>query len=137
MNAMDRAISQKEAIGAAARIWEAALAMDSRYQFLLRTAKEAGIKPSDRIDQMDYLVEHMNTGAPYRRRRAVTLLQLRKAYLFNGHRGIVKALPELRRLRANERLNDSLSVMAAEHAAGFVGTVPVVAGAAIVEWEGE
>lgn len=98
-HAMQRAEQMFDAMGAANRAWNAVLASDARYQFLLSTAK------ANRADvaNAEEAAAHFNTGAPWRRERAMTLAQLRKAFLFNGYRGVGAKLGHLRNCRREEK----------------------------------
>lgn len=97
--AMQRAEQMFDAMGAANRAWNVVLASDARYQFLLSTAK------ANRADvaNAEEAAKHFNTGAPWRRERAMTLAQLRKGFLFNGYRGIAGKLRHLRNCRREEK----------------------------------
>lgn len=105
--AMQRAEQMFDAMGAANRAWAATLASDARYQFLLNAAK------ANRADvaNAEEAAEHFNTGAPWRRERAKTLAQLRKAFLFNGYRGIEAKLRHLRNCRREEKAADAAALL--------------------------
>jgi hypothetical protein len=120
---MQRAEQMFDAIGAANRAWEAVLAADARYQFLLSTAK------ANRADvaNAEEAAVHFSTGAPWRRERAMTLAQLRKAFLYNGYRGIGAKLRHLRNCRREEK--------AAAIDAQFLAAVASLAPAALQQSE--
>lgn len=87
--ALSQALEQIEAIGASERAYQARLAADRRYQFLLATSVATRVEFSD----SDYgragfarIVSHQGSAAQLRHKRAVELMLARKLKLFNGSR---------------------------------------------------
>ncbi len=124
MTAMERAIEQFTAIGAANRAWATVLATDSRYQFLLSEAAANRIGFEEEGSFAGVAGYH-STARPHRRRRAMVLAQVRKARLFNGCQCLAKYRDEITRCRRMERLAASLATMQAESAAGYVGVTKI------------
>lgn len=134
VSALASALKQIEAQAQERAAFEQRLALDARYQFLLRTAKANDIEFGDRDyghAGMGRLIEYHQTGAPYRRQRAKALVELRQAFLFNRYRGMGKRVHEITRYRRAEKLDRSLSTMAREHSEGRVGATPVRAEAPV------
>ena len=121
MNALEAALAKIQADADDRAAFAQRLALDPRYQFLLRTAKAAEVEFDDAAHHgmagLNHLVEYHQTGAPYRRQRAKALLQLRKAFLFNGYRGMRKSLDEITRYRREEKHRDGVVVCDAHLAA--------------------
>jgi len=120
MNALATALKQIEANAQREADFAVRLALDSRYQFLLRTAQANDVEFDDShhgFAGMESLVSYHQTGAPYRRQRAKALLNLRRAFLFNGYRGMGKRVDEITHYRRSEKHRDGVALCDANLAA--------------------
>lgn len=135
MTAMERAIEQFAAMGAANRAWDAKLAGDARYQFLLSVAAENRITFEEE-GSFAGVAAYNTSSRSSRRRRAMLLAQVRQAKLFDGCQCFGKYRDRITYCRRLERLD----VASAECAKPLPSPTPAQEAklvAAVALWRGK
>jgi hypothetical protein len=125
MNALARAEAQIAAIGKANSAWDARLANDARYRYLLSVAVENRIGFHEEDSFAGVASYHSSPRSP-RRRRAILLAHCRRAKLYNGASIPERDMLEIIRCRRFEHFDVNLAVMAKEHSEGRVGDVSIL-----------